>query len=451
MATASKQLPLWIDALWLGLLALYIMAGAAAVPFHGDESTQIYMGRDYYYQFADADRFKAARGVSEVGSLTEQELRLLNGTISKTIYGWIAASSDIPLEKLNEQWDWEADYGYNRDTNRIPKSHLLRMGRLASSLQLALAVLAFFCFVKMTIHRPAAWLASALFALHPAILLNGRRAMMEGSHLLGMTLILLAGAWLMRGGRWWAYAALGAAAGFAAATKHPNVITAALVFFACFSLSLFRAMRDWKGQWRSFVRAVIGLAAAGLIALLVFYALNPAWWPSPLASARQALPLRTGLLEKQMQVFGGYGSLGERADGFFRYVFAGEVQYFEDPAWAGYDVIGVQIQAYQASGLAGAVIGGSSLVGLLFLFLTLSGSVHLVGSADIPAAYRWLLMIWGAGMAALIFLFTPLPWGRYYLPLIPFAASMAAYGLWALAAAIRKQIKASGYGFAVLD
>ena len=447
MASASKQLPLWIDAPWLGLLALYILAGAAAVPFHGDESTQIYMGRDYYYQFAG----KAAGSIGEAGSLAEQELRLLNGTVSKTIYGWIAASSDIPLDKLNEQWDWEADYSYNRDTNRIPDSDLLYKGRLASAGQLVLAALAFFCFVKMTIHRPVAWLASGLFVFHPTILLNGRRAMMEGSHLLGMMLVLLAAAWVMRGGKWRAYAALGAAAGFAMATKHPNVIAVGMVFFAGFSLALFRAVRDWDGQRRRFVKAVIGLSAAGLLALLVFYALNPAWWQSPLASARQVLPLRTGLLANQMQTYGGYGSLGERADGFFRYVFAGKVQYFEAANWAGYDVIRDQIQAYQASGLAGAAIGGSSLVGLLFLLLTLSGGVYLFGSADIPAAYRWLLMVWGAGTAALIFLFTPLPWGRYYLPLIPFVTIMAAYSLWALAAPIRKRIKASGYGFAVLD
>ncbi len=447
MMLTPKRRSLGIDALWLGLLTLYVLAGAAIVPFHGDESTQIYMGRDYYYQFAD----KAAGGLAEAGSLAEQELRLLNGTVSKTIYGWIAASSDIPLDKLNEQWDWEADYSYNRDTNRIPDSDLLYKGRLASALQLVLAAAAFFCFVKMTIHRPAAWLASGLFVFHPTILLNGRRAMMEGSHLLGIMLVLLAGAWVMRGGKWRAYAALGAAAGFAMATKHPNIIAVGLVFFASFSLALFRAVRDWDGQRRQFVRAVIGLSAAGLLALLVFYALNPAWWQSPLASAQQVLPLRTGLLANQMQTYGGYGSWAERADGFFRFVFTGEIQYFEDPAWAGYDVIGDQIQAYQASGLTGFGVDGDSLGGWLFLLLTTGGGLHFARNKRIRREYRWLLMVWGIGTAALIFLFTPLPWGRYYLPLIPFVTSMAAYSLWALAAPIRKQIKASGYGFAVLD
>jgi hypothetical protein len=41
---------LWIqDGLLLVLLAGYVIAGYRKVPFHGDESMQIYMSRDYYY------------------------------------------------------------------------------------------------------------------------------------------------------------------------------------------------------------------------------------------------------------------------------------------------------------------------------------------------------------------------------------------------------------------
>lgn len=439
MMSMPKQRSLWMDALWLSLLAIYILAGAALVPFHGDESTLIFMGRDYYHGLAKI--------VHDDSSDTERHLRMLNGTIAKTIYGWIAVSSGLRLDELNNQWRWDKDYAYNRDTNRIPDDDLLYKGRLASAFQLILALLAFFLFVRMTIHRPAAWLAGALFALHPTILLNGRRAMMEGSHLLGMMLVLLAAAWLMRGRKWWGYPALGAAAGFAIATKHPNVIVMALAFFACFSLGLVQAIR----QRQTFAKIMAGLWAAGLLMLLVFYALNPAWWASPLASAQQALPLRTKLMEKQVQTFGGYPSLGERIDGFFRYVFAGEIQYFEVSDWAGHDVIQAQIGVYQGSGLAGVGADGSGAGGLLFLLLALFGSIHLCRNDGIPWSYRWLLLVWGLGMMTLTFILTPLPWARYYLPTLPFMASMAAYSLLTLAECIWKQIKAAGYGFTVLD
>ncbi len=444
--SGSHQLPQWADALWLGLLAVYVLAGAALVPFHGDEATQIYMGRDYYY-LAEADLSKILYDHNEAGSPTEQQLRLINGTVAKTIYGWIAASQGLPLDELNEQWDWEGDYAYNRDTHRIPNRHLLRLGRLASAFQLAVAVAAFFCFVKPALGRPSAYLAAALLALHPVILLNGRRAMMEGSHLLGMTLVLLAGIWLMRARKWWTYPALGMAAGFAIAAKHPNVIVAALVFFACFSYALVQAMRERRG----IVRTLGGFLAAGLSALLVFYALNPAWWESPLQSASQVLSLRLGLLQGQTDFFDGYASLAERMNGFFRYGFVGEIQYFEAPNWAGYDAIRAQIGVYESSGLAGMTVGGSSPVGLLFLLLTLLGGIHLIRSGDIPWAYRWLFIAWGVGIAAITFITTPLPWARYYLAVLPFVASMTAYSLWLLAVRIWKGIKAQDDGFIILD
>ena len=91
---------------------------------------------------------------------------------------------------------------------------------------------------------------------------------------------------------------------------------------------------------------------------------------------------------------------------------------------------------------------GSRPGGWLFLLLAIGGSLHFVRNKRIRREYRWLLMVWGLGLMALIFVVTPLPWGRYYLPLIPFVTSMAAYGLWTLTARI---IKTSGYGFAVLD
>ena len=441
MMPMPKQLPAWMDALWLGLLAVYVLAGAAMVPFHGDESTQIYMGRDYYYLFLEGDLSKILYDSGKSGD-AEQHLRLLNGTISKTISGWIAASSQIPLDELNEQWDWKADYAYNRDTHRIPDDSLLRMGRLASAWQLALAILAFFCFVRMTIGRPAAWLASGLFALHPSILLNGRRVMMEGSHLLGMTLILLAAAWLLRNRRWRAYLALGCATGFAVAAKHPNALVAALAFFACFSYLPVAAWRARQGIGRVFG----GFLLAGLLALLVFYALNPSWWLAPVQTAETVYWMRTELLQQQVEKYGGYASVMERADGFFRHVFGGEVYYFEVPDWVDYDVIHVQIAAYQGSGLAGVSFGG-----WLFLLLAALGSLHFIGDRRIAFQYRWLLLVWGLGIMILTFLLTPLSWGRYYLPALPFAICMAAYGLWTLAARIRSFIKAQGYGFAVLD
>ena len=226
-----KTIPRWVDALWLICLALYIVAGAAIVPFHGDESTLMVMGRDYHTIFIDGDLDKVLFDKSWQVAPREQHLRLLNGTVSKTIYGWLQALNGIEPRDLNSNWAWGRNYNFNRARGALPDGELLRQARLASAIQLALAAALFFQLVRMTTNRSSAFLASALFALHPNMLISGRRAMMEGSHILGLMLVLVAAAWLLQERRWWRYALLGACAGFAIAAKHPNVSVCALVFW----------------------------------------------------------------------------------------------------------------------------------------------------------------------------------------------------------------------------
>jgi len=51
----SKRLWPILDYVFIGLLCLYAFAGMIRVPFHGDESTLIYMSRDYETIFAEGD------------------------------------------------------------------------------------------------------------------------------------------------------------------------------------------------------------------------------------------------------------------------------------------------------------------------------------------------------------------------------------------------------------
>ena len=93
---------------WLILLVLYVLAGTADAPFHGDESTQIFMSRDYAYQFIEHDYDKLAYNPTPV-SATEQELRLLNGTVNKYLIGLAWHLTGMNISNINEQWDWGAD------------------------------------------------------------------------------------------------------------------------------------------------------------------------------------------------------------------------------------------------------------------------------------------------------------------------------------------------------
>ncbi len=435
-----KSVQYGVDVIWLAVLCIYIMGGAAIVPFHGDESSKIYIGRDYYYLFLQGDRAKLTHQAKRSASVGEYRANLASGSISNMIYGWLAASSGYAITDLNDDWHWGLDYKTNLESNHLPDARLLQSARLASAAQLAAAAALFYVFARMTINRPTALLASLLFASHPSLLLNGRRAMQEGSLMLGIMLALVMAAWLIRHRRWWQYALLGACAGLAIAAKHSSAFTVAIVFLALSGLDVYERLGTGDRRNRLNIRGLAGIMTAGILALLIFYLLNPGWWDAPFASAGDVLSERSELLQRQAGVYGGYQSLGQQVKGFFRFVLLAEPQYFEDQQWAGYPEISEQIHIYENSGWAGALIGGNAIAGIAMSLLVVAGIFLLLRDGDSCFQNRALLLIWGGGGAAAVFALTPLPWARYYLPVLPFALMMAAYALTSMAQELRKRL-----------
>ena len=458
------------DFLFLLILVAYVLVGTPLVPFHGDEATQIYMSRDYAYQFLQGD-LDRVRYHEPPLSATEQQLRLLNGTLSKDLIGLAWHLDGFTLDQINEQWDWGGDWNYNQQYGHAPSEALLQVSRIPSALLLAAGVVLMFALGRVLGGRPVAYLASLYYALNPALLVEGRRAMMEGSLTFFSLLTVLAGVWLMhqrQARRWWAAILLGAAAGLALASKHTAVFTVVAVFGACalyplveWIVPLTPADRRsasplprkrgegqdssfsppaWekeagrmRGFWahRSLLRFYTLLGVSALLVLAVFYALNPAWWGDPLGRAGQVLDLRADLLEGQTAVFGGYANPADALGGFFRQVFVALPQYYEIPDWASY--IADPIARYEASPWRGVSVGGSVVGGIVLLALTLVGLWALWRDRRAPGAVRWIVGLWALAMLATTALLTPLEWQRYYLPAYPAVGLLAAFGLvWAV-------------------
>ena len=352
----------------------------------------------------------------------------------------IAANNNIAVDDINEQWDWGADYTYNFNTGRIPNETLLQQARTASTLHLVIATVSLFFLSRMIINRPVAYVASFYFTLNPVILLNGRRAMMEGNHIAGMILIVLVSVWVIQQRKWWQFIILGLIAGYAIASKHPNAIVIGLICVAYFTLGLREVSRAKYSQWQSLAKMNGGIILAGIFTLLSFYVLNPAWWEMPIESGRQALSLRNELLQMQTQTFDSYSTVAERVEGFFNFVFIAQPQYFEDAQWTTYSEISQQIQAYHQTPWSGFAIGGSQLGGIVVLLLTLFGILHFSRNPSIRADSRWVILVWGIGICMITFLLTPLSWQRYYLPVYPFVGLMTAYGVIILSDTIWKRV-----------
>ncbi len=401
----------FFDSLYVGALVLYVVAGMALAPFHGDESTTIYVSHDWYTLILDHNlpAVLYRDPPTDPKAAADQELRLLNGVVSKYSIGLMASLAGIPAAELNEQWLWGADWSYNRDTGHMPGNRLLFVARLSSTLMTALSVAAVFAIARRVGGPGPARVAAFLYASLPAVLLNGRRAMYEGATLLAISLVILVGLQVARRGsstrRW---LVLGIVSGLALATKHSLLITVAPVFGV-----LIGFRRHDLRRTAACTTGALALAAG------IFLILNPAWWSAPLQVPREVLRLRERLLSDQVAYFGGYANALDRIDALVRQPF-GDARYYEDqrgwPQW-----IGSQIVAYETSGLSGIHWGLLAYLSIPF------GALALLSRLRSPG---WMLLAGVTIFTVLAVLFlTPLAWQRYYLPLAAPVAVLCGLGV----------------------
>lgn len=427
---------------------MYILLGIRDVPYHGDESAHIFMTRDYAYQFIDHDLTRIGYAETPIDTLamTEQEFRLLNGTVHKYWSGLLWHGRGFTVDDLNRVWwTWGADWAYNLQNGAIPQADLLLTARFASAVLMCLGVIAMFGIGLTVDGRITAYAASAFYALNPALLLNGRRSMLEGSLMLFSLLAVLAALHFARAVHrdkrrtavGWA-GLLGLATGMCVASKHTGLFTVLPLFvgaglFVWWRWGEQRLKRSATLSTDTLRDAFIltgALFAAGILSLIVFLLLNPAWWGDPLATIRPVLDMRNRLLAEQTAAFGTYPNLFEQVVGYGRQVFVGLPQYYEAPDWAAY--IAEQISTYEATPWIGVFFGTTIAGAAAAVGLVLLGFWRLLRGTLEPGT-RWLALTWVCGSTALTVLLTPLEWQRYYLPAVLPIAFMMGLGVGALA------------------
>lgn len=444
-SSLSARFKTLLPAVWVILLMGYVLVGTPDVPFHGDEATQIYMSRDYAYQFIDRDWERLAYS-DNPASPTEQQLRLINGTVNKYLIGAAWHSFGLNISDINEQWDWGADWNYNQTTGHAPDERLLRLARWPSALLLAVGVAVMFGVGRSVGGRWTPYLASLYYALNPALLLNGRRAMMEGSFICFSLLVVLVGIWLLKEPSLRRTILLGLVSGFALASKHTAVFTVGTVFMAVLVYLMYQSLRaeDDNSVVDYVLLPYLGIAA--VITLSIFYALNPAWWSDPAARAQNVLQLRQELLAGQTAAFGGYSGLADQLGGFFRQGLMVLPQYYEVQGWERF--ISDPISRYEASVWRGVSIGGSVVGALAVCGIMAAGAWSFIPAGlrtRLAAGWRdaeaedtqpaptigalWLVGVWIVVMLLSTLLLTPLEWQRYYLPVYPAIGLLAAVGL----------------------
>lgn len=398
------------------------MAGVHLAPFHGDEAMQFHAAGDFATVFVE--RNPAALGLhpdAEPGARSER--LLLNGSITPWSIGLALhlagrGSDGLPPEP---GWNWELDYEANLAPGMRPAPQLLQLGRYPPALFFAFSIPLLYGIAR---HLGGTWsaaLAAGLYALHPALLLNGRRAMMEGPlFFFGLLSVFCATMILRRRGlderRWWP--ALALAGGLALASKHsaPLFLGGALAWLWLDAL----LRRDRRALQMTTGRCIV----AALLALAVFLALSPALWPDPPQMLLRLVQTRGDLLQTQVREFqpGGVGmSLAERLAHLVTQPFLEPPMFYELPSWADHAVIRAEVDAWRASPLAG--LRADNVAGLFLTLMMLVGLAHALRSPAQRGLLAWL------ALTVTALLLNPLPWQRYYLPLLPVTCLLAATGM----------------------
>ncbi len=417
------------DAAFLLALMLYIVAGITLTPVHGDEFMQMSMARDVFYM-AQGNWNRLAY-TPPVPSDPEQYLRMINGTINKDLIGIVWLLNGRTVTSLPGIYAWEMPFDWNVQKGNVPSIDAVQLARLPSALLTALGVIPMFFLGWQLRLRSLAYPAALLYTLHPVILLNGRRAMMEGSLILTTLLTI---SWLlalivaehsanadgfMRQLPFWArYSVLGLLAGLAVASKYTGLV----VIGAALAAALLAALARDR-SWRPLVWTGLSL----VVAILTWFVLNPGYWNNPIGGVIDSFKTRADLLEFQSNTPLRYNSVGERAGALITEPFLTPPQYYEAPGWD--DVVKDQVLANEQSSLDGWDWGPlMQVVGVALSLLAGIGLFALVYDAFHRNLIAWTILIWALA-TALYSLAIPFGWQRYYLPWILVVILFAATGL----------------------
>ena len=121
----KKLLPLLTAGIIL-LICVPYWAGTLGVPFHPDESAQLYMSADVELLFENpTDLFWTP---AETGGLREQ-YRLLDAPLTRTLIGLGRVLTNTAA--LPADWVWAASWEENTGNGALPDRRLLAMGRLS--------------------------------------------------------------------------------------------------------------------------------------------------------------------------------------------------------------------------------------------------------------------------------------------------------------------------------
>lgn len=411
----------WLELLILIALGAVYFSGIRDIPFHPDESTNLYMSTDLEAWFTTPKSLAWSRDRSED---PRQRYRLLDAPLTRNILGLGRKLSGHAA--LSSDWDWGQDWEQNAAAGALPAASLLLAGRLALSLLFPVTLLLVYLYADAMDGRLAATVAILALGTNALVLLHTRRAMAEGPLLFGVSAVIAS--WLIAPRRPW-LAGLAMALAFGAKQSTLALLPVGLLAAA------------WvpgaeKIQWS---RALKNLLQFLLVFLLLAGLLNPVAWRQPISAVWAAARARSELMRSQVSDTARLAPSQVLDNPVERSVALLGHLYLTPPAFA-------ETENYreQTSGQVLAYLSKpwnhlfrDPLGAGIWLFFTLLGiSMVPLGAMKEHNPRRRIVLLALAGtlcQALGLILMVPLPWQRYVIPMIPFVCLWIGTGIaWTL-------------------
>ncbi len=406
--------------LLIAVLSAFALWGAARVPFHPDESTQLFTSADFDLLFTRPWALGWQAGQDED---LRQRYRLLDAPLTRYLLGLgrtLAGQPPLPAD-----WDWGKTWAENAAAGALPSAALLNAGRYAVTALLPFTLLFLYLTGCALGGRRVGLLAVLLLGLHPLVLLHARRAMAEGALLFGVSFTL----WALLAAPYRRRASLlGLALGLAVNAKQSALGLVPLVV----QWGEERGERKPSAVRRSLLSLAVLLALSGL--------LNPVFWPHPALAMRSAIHLRADLAARQVADTARLApetlldTPGKRL-----LALVGNL-YLTPPRFAEVGNYAAETAAAEAAYLANPLHawGRGLYGGAFFLALTLLGMGRGVrevirgrtafGEAQAARKVVCLLAATLLQGGALLLMIS-LPWQRYVIPLLPIVVLWEAYAI----------------------
>jgi hypothetical protein len=402
----------WIDWAALGVILLLAVLYAWTmldVPFHPDESTHIFMSKDFDSLWSDP------LSLSWQGNPVlsdEERIRAIDAPLAKYLIGFSRTLSSVP--QLAADWNWSLSWEENVAAGALPSRSQLLSARAVITLLLPFSLWLYYQSFKKILPEIPSLAAVLLLGLNPLVLLHGRRAMSEGVILLGIGFLLWTitrekrNPWLI---------GLAIAISFNAKHSTLGLLPAALLAVILLPNVPFDLQK-----------AVKNLLKSSIVFLLTFLLLNPFYWKQPIAAISTGIEARLTLArEMEQDHLDQSENLRSTIPGIVLNTYFTTIQTEE---------VGNYLAATRDArdryldcplhNIGRGVLGGS-----LLLVVTLAGIWHMFRSyrdLNLAIQNRYLILAIST-LGICTFTAFLLSWQRYVVPLLPFAYCWFGAGL----------------------